>query len=128
MMSSVDYLASTGIASISWNRSADAGEALPEKSVNPLGKTQPSYLARIFKTRQSDTQITDALAFKVSDERILTPGNYQTILEQLRDIAAGTETEDGRRAEVIARAGQLLNELADNVTLLNLNRQIQTSS
>ena len=126
-MSSVDYLASTGIASITWNRSQGAGEELPEKSINPLGRTQPSYIARIFKTGQSDAQIIDALAVKVAEERILTPGNYQDILEQLRDIAAGAEA-DGRQAEVIARAARLLDELADNVTLLNLNRQIQTSS
>lgn len=126
-MSSIDYLAGTGIASISWSRSQETGEALPEKTINPLGRTQPSYLARIFKTGRSDAQILDSLAFKVDDERVLTPGNYQNILEQLRDIAAGAEA-DGRQAEVIARAALLLDELADNVTLLNLNRQVQTSS
>jgi len=126
-MSSVDYLASTGIASISWNRSQEAGEKLPEKTINPLGRTQPSYISRIFKTGQSDTQINEALAFKVSDERILTPGNYQNILEQLRDLAAASDA-DGDQGQVIARAAHLLDELANNVSLLNLNRQIQTSS
>ncbi|MDE0155265.1 MAG: hypothetical protein OXI88_02710 [Gammaproteobacteria bacterium] len=126
-MSSVDYLAGTGIASISWNRSSGAEEKLPEKTINPLGRAQPSYIARIFRTRRSDTRILDSLAFKVGDERVLTPGNYQNILEQLRDVAAGAEA-DGRQAEVIARAALLLDELADNVTLLNLNRQVETSS
>lgn len=126
-MSPVDYLAGAGIASISWNRAPGAGEKLPEKTINPLGRARPSYLARIFRTRWSDTQILDSLAFKVSDERVLTPGNYQNILEQLRDVAAGAEA-DGPQAEAIARAALLLDELADNVTLLNLNRQAQTSS
>lgn len=135
-MSPVDYLANTGIASISWNHAPGAGEKLPDKSVNPLGRTQPSYIERIFKTRQSDTHILEALAFKVGDEQVLTPGNYQNVLEQLRDLAAGAEAGGSRaeaggnraEAEVSARAALLLDELADNVTLLNLNRQLQTSS
>ena len=126
-MSSVDYLARTGIVSVSWNRTDNEAAGLPKKSIHPLGSVQPSYIKRIFKTHHSEAQIVDTLAFRVSDESILTPGNYQGILEQLRTIAAETEADENHGG-AITRACHFLDELADNVTLLNLNRQIQTSS
>ena len=126
-MSSIDHLSNTGIASISWNTTQDAAANLPEKSLKPLGEIRPTYIERVFNTQGSDSRIQEALSYHVTNEQILTPANYQNILDQLRLIIANADSE-GTRLEIFTRTFQLLDELAGNIHLLNLNRQTEASS
>lgn len=126
-MSSIDHLPNVGIASVSWNRSESAAESLPEKSLKPLGKIQPSYIERIFNAHRSNARIEEALTYQVTNDSILTPSNYQDILEQLRRTSANTESDHPHR-EIFTRTFQLLDELAGNIHQLNLNRLTESSS
>ena len=126
-MCPIDNLNSTGIASITWNRAESATTNLPKKSLKPLGDIRPTYIGQVFHTQGSDSRIGDALSYRVANDSILTPSNYQDILDQLRRIIAGSEVEEPRQ-EVFSRTFQLLDELAGNIHLLNLNRQTESSS
>ena len=126
-MSSIDNLSGGGIASITWNTTAGTSANLPEKSLKPLGDIRPTYIERVFNTQGSDSRIEEALSYRVANDQILTPANYQDILEQLRQIAANAEGDE-TRSVIYTRTYQLLDELAGNIHLLNLNRQTEASS
>ena len=127
-MNRIDHFSSVGIESISWNRLQGPDSNLPEKSLKPLGNTRLSYIRRVFKTQNTDMRIAESLAYQVTDERILTPSNYQDILEQLRRISANPEAGEGKQHEIFTRTFQLLDELSGNIHQLNLNRQLQSNS
>ncbi len=126
-MSTIDNLSGAGIASISWNTTEGAAANLPEKSLKPLGDIRPTYIERVFNTQGSDSRIEEALSYRVTNDHILTPANYQNMLEQLRQIAANAEG-DGTTSVIYTRTHQLLDELAGNIHLLNLNRQTEANS
>lgn len=126
-MSRIDNFSNVGIESISWNSLQEPHAGLPEKSLKPLGAARPTYIERVFKTQGMDAQIEESLSYQVINEHVLTPANYQDILEQLRHLSANTGS-NGQQREICDRTFQLLDELATNMRQLNLNRWAESAS
>ncbi|MCY4363367.1 MAG: hypothetical protein OXE42_14520 [Gammaproteobacteria bacterium] len=126
-MSRIDQFSNVGIESISWSSLQEPHAGLPEKSLKPLGAARPTYIERVFKTKGMDAQVEESLSYRVVNEHVLTPANYQDILGQLRHLAATTECA-GQQREIFNRAFQLLDELAGNLHQLSLNRWAESAS
>ena len=126
-MSKVSGFSNVGIESISFNQTQVGQDRLPKKSLGPLGVVQPSYLDRIFRLRATDAQIVEGLSYKVRNEDMLTPANFQNVIEELRDIADASAAKH-KEEPTHEKAFHLLNEMLGNMRTTNLNRQIQSSS
>ena len=126
-MNRIDQFSNTGIESISWNSLQEPHAGLPEKSLKPLGAVRPTYIERVFKTRGMDAQIEESLSYRVVNEHVLTPANYQDILGQIRHLIADAEPE-GQQREIFNQAFGVLDELAGNLRQLSLNRWAESAS